>query len=427
MHHATKASPYQYGSFPETAEKFFEEFNTLRKRFNNMKPELEVTVRDPEHDIEGFVVVWNTKICKGGPFDRNGKGIGKGGTRILEGLHLEDIGRLAKSMCEKNAAAGLPLGGAKSGLNFNADHPDYEEKYRRFVRLVKDSGILAEDGGVFGGFGYDVGGRPPYNAKWACDELGSFKSFTGKPVEDGGTDYDKQGIAGLGVAAAAKTLLEHKRLEIQKSTFAVQGTGAMGTAVIKHFSDYGGQLKALSDPRYDGTWIFNKLASAKIIDALFNQKTKDVQALLKKEATHLSADSGDVLFEDVDVVFPCAIEDVISVENVEKIKTKFVCEGANDPTTDVAHDILFRKGIIVIPDIIANPGGGIAAYVELVSEYEEDKENLVQKAKDKTIQKVQRNVSDLLNAVDRLDVRPDLVADYMAYRNIFYGIPDDLS
>ena len=169
-----------------------------------MQPALEMTFTDPDMDVEGFVVVWNTAISKRGPLFTDGKGCGKGGTRIKQGLSLDDVKRLARAMAEKNAAAGLPLGGAKSGLNADPDAPDYEVKWKRFVSLVQEKGILKEDGGVFGGFGYDIGGKPPLNALWTIDELGSGKSFTGKPVDLGGTDYDKIGIAGLGVAVAGK-------------------------------------------------------------------------------------------------------------------------------------------------------------------------------------------------------------------------------
>ncbi len=410
-----------------TANDFHTEFTELKQRFMMMEAELELTIRDPQHGIEGFVVVWNTKICEGGPFDRNGVGIGKGGTRILPDLKLSDIKRLARAMAEKNAAAGLPLGGAKSGLVADCNAEDYEEKCRRFYKRVQDSGILAEDGGMFGGFGYDVGCKPPLNAKWACEELKTYNSFTGKAVEDGGTDYDRQGIAGLGVATAAKNLIEHRKQDIENIRFAVQGLGAMGAAVAQYFTAYGGKLHVLSDPKYNGTWVFENNASQDLIDALFQQNQETAQSLLSKEGTHISKDPQDALYEDVDVIFPCALEDTLTRENAHKVKAPFICEGANNPTTDDAHEILFANGQIVIPDIIANPGGIIAAYVELsldiTPEENAKTRGKVNAAKDETIRRISANTIELLNMLDRLNVRPDLIGDYMAYRNIFYGIP----
>ena len=229
---------------------FLLELKLLKERFDLMQPILEIVVQDSEMGVEGFVVVWNTAISRNGPLFDNGSGCGKGGTRIKKDLSIDDVKRLARAMAKKNAAAGLPLGGAKAGLNADPDAPDYEKKWKRFVRLVKNEGILKEDGGVFGGFGYDIGGKPPLNALWTIDELGSGKSFTGKPVDLGGTDYDKIGIAGLGVAVAAKTLLEEEGYNSTGATYAVQGVGAMGSAVVRYFDEMGGVLKSVSDPKY---------------------------------------------------------------------------------------------------------------------------------------------------------------------------------
>lgn len=406
---------------PQTKEEFLKLYDSLKESFTNMKPELEVTVRDPDMDVEGFVVVWNTKISHGGPLH----GCGKGGTRIKDGLTLDEIKRLSCSMAEKNAAAGLPLGGAKSGLNADPKADDYEQKYRRFAKLCEP--YLRENGGIFGGFGYDIGGIPPKNAIWACDELGTLGSFTGKPVDMGGTDYDKEGIAGLGVAVAGHTLLSINNIETGNATFAVQGLGAMGAAVVRYFSEYGGKLKALADPVYGGSWLFNDVASDEMIDAISSQDRTTVSGLLEKEASLIADNSQDALYAEVDIIFPCAIEDVLTKDNAAKVKAKFVSEGANNPTTDEAHQILFDNGVMVVPDIIANPGGIIAAFVELsssVSAEENAKTRAkVTEAKDMTRGKVAENVAELFDLVRELGVRPDLIGDYMAWRNIIHGLP----
>src|SRR6478736_2351606 len=182
-------------------EAFRAELKRLQALFETMPPELEVTVRDPALGVEGYVVVWNTGISAGGPLERSGKG----GTRITPTVTLEEVKMLARTMALKNAAAGLPLGGAKSGLKLDPSTAGFERQYRRFVRLCAP--FLHENGGPFGGFGFDIGARPEH-ALWACDELGSTRSFTGKPLHMGGTDYDREGIAGLGVAVAGATVLE---------------------------------------------------------------------------------------------------------------------------------------------------------------------------------------------------------------------------
>jgi len=410
----------------KTQSDFFREIHDLKVRFAKMEPELEVTIRDPDMGVTGYVVVWNTGICKGGYFGENGSGVGKGGTRILPNLELDDIKRLARAMAEKNAAAGLPLGGAKSGMAYDQNSPDYEQKYRRFVKLVQNSGILSENGGIFGGFGYDVGCIPPLNAQWACDELGSTASFTGKPVELGGTDYDREGIAGLGVATAAKTLFEHKKLPLENVHFSVQGLGAMGAAVAHYFSSYGAKLYCLSDPKYGGTWEIENGAPPELISALFAQDTDKAKSLLESKATLISDDSQNALYANVDIIFPCAMEDVLTQDNAHKVLAPYICEGANNPTTDEAHTILFESGKIAIPDIIANAGGIIAAYVELTSDITNEEnqktKGKVEEAKMETINRVSANTKTLLDIVETLDVQPNLAGDYIAYRNIFYGI-----
>src|SRR5215471_4588977 len=94
---------------------FRADLDALRKHFDSMQPELEVTVRDPALGVEGYVVVWNTSISAGGPLP----GCGKGGTRITPKVSLDEIRMLARTMALKYAAAGLPLGGAKSGLKLD--------------------------------------------------------------------------------------------------------------------------------------------------------------------------------------------------------------------------------------------------------------------------------------------------------------------
>ena len=387
---------------------FHSELERLKNDFDSIEPVLELTVKDDSMDVEGFVVVWNTSIAKSGPLFENQKGCGKGGTRIKDGLTLEEVRRLARAMAEKNAAAGLPLGGAKSGLNANPDAPDYEAKWKRFVRLVKDEGVLYEDGGVFGGFGYDIGGKPPLNALWTIEELGSGRSFTGKPIGKGGTDYDKIGIAGLGVAVAGKTLMELHGQPAQGSTFSVQGVGAMGSAVIRYFSEYGTILKYISDPKYGGTWKFESGGASK---QFIETPTLEI---LQNEAVKISSENEGALFEDVDIIFPCAMEDTITQDNVNRIQAKYMSEGANNPTTGKAHELLFEKGIKVVPDILANPGGIIAAYVEMTS----SSDNKSQEAIDITKKRVASNVEELVTNVKKFNTSPDLVADYMTYKKI---------
>lgn len=397
----------------QTKDEFFSILGELQEQFEALKPELEITLRDPALGVEGYVVVWNTGISCGGPLD----GCGKGGTRLTKNVSLDEVKMLARTMALKNAAAGLPLGGSKSGVKIDAEDPNFEAKYRRFAKMAQP--LLHENGGPFGGFGFDIGGKPEH-VSWICDELGSTRGFTGKPVDMGGTDYDREGIAGLGVATAAKALMEAKGETTQGASFAVQGLGAMGAAVVRYFSDYGGQLKALGDPKYGGTWVFEGHISDELLQALIVQDVEKAKALIEKEGRHIGPETQDVLFENVDVLFPCAIHNVITETNSYDIKARYISEGANQPVTKEAYPMLMEKGISVVPDFLANPGGIIAAFVELTS----DSDDKVQEAKDYTIEKITNNVKRMCELVDQFGVEPIHAGQYLALSNIFHGIQD---
>ena len=386
---------------------FYVELQRLKQHFEAMQPELEVTLRDPALDVEGYVVVWNTGISVGGPLP----GCAKGGTRITPNVSLDEVKMLARTMALKNAAAGLPLGGAKSGLKLDPSAPGFERRYRRFVRLCAP--LLYENGGSFGGFGFDIGARPEH-ALWACDELKSTRCFTGKPVHMGGTDYDREGIAGLGVAVAGGTMLEVKGESPAQASFTVQGMGAMGAAVLRYFSEMGARLAALGDPRYGGTWTFDAPLSTDLHRALVEQDAETAKALLAREGTHVSRDPQEVLYLETDILFPCAVQNVITEHNAPRVQARYVCEGANAPVSEAARTSLHARGVALVPDFIANPGGVIAAFVELTSQSADKAEE----AKSLTRERIAANVRELFAIVERCRAEPQHAGLYMALTNI---------
>ncbi len=386
---------------------FYAELQRLREHFEAMQPELDVTLRDPGLGVEGYVVVWNTGISAGGPLP----GCAKGGTRITPSVSLDEVKMLARTMALKNAAAGLPLGGAKSGLKLDPSAPGFERQYRRFVRMCAP--LLYENGGPFGGFGFDIGARAEH-ALWACDELRSTRCFTGKPAHLGGTDYDRRGIAGLGVAVAGATMLQIKGDSPARANFAVQGVGAMGAAVLRYFSETGARLTALSDPRYEGTWTFDAPPSEDLRRALAEQDGETAKPLLAKEATRVSRDTQEVLYLKTDILFPCAVQNVITEHNAPRIQACYVCEGANGPVTEAARTSLHTRGVDLVPDFIANPGGVIAAFVELTSQAADKAEE----AKSLTREKIAANVRELFAIAQRHQAEPQHAGLYMALAKI---------
>ncbi|MBX7142939.1 MAG: NAD-glutamate dehydrogenase [Oligoflexia bacterium] len=396
-------------------EQFFTELKSLQAKFDALAPELELTVRDPEMGVEGYVVVWTTLAAKGGPLGR----CGKGGTRITTQVSLDEVKMLARIMALKNAAAGLPLGGAKSGLRADPAAPGFEQKYRRFVSLVKPT--LVENGGIFGGFGFDIGGAP-IHAVWACDEMKSTRGFTGKPVEMGGTDYDREGIAGLGVSVAAETMLKFLRCSPKQTSCAIQGLGAMGAAVFRYFGETGANIRFISDPRLGGTFELTSAPTADLRKAVIEQNFERTKALLTEIKAHqLGLD--EVLYQDVSLLFPCAVQGVISAANQARIKAKYIVEGANNPCSEETRSELAKRGVTIIPDFIANPGGIIAAFVEMNSkispaENAKTRKN-VEDAKQLTRDRISENVSRIMQLVSELSIEPQQAGKYLALKNIF--------
>jgi glutamate dehydrogenase/leucine dehydrogenase len=323
-------------------------------------------------------------------------------------------------MALKNAAAGLPIGGAKSGLRADPASPRLEEQYRRFVRQVRP--FLAEFGGVFGGFGLDIGADPAH-ARWVLAELGTTRSFTGKAVELGGSDYDNEGIAGLGVAAAAETILAESSQHPGETTFAVQGLGAMGAAVVRYFGARGGRLAAVSDPRVGGSWTLRNAGDVDLVDAIARRDLERVRGMLPDVADRIDTDPDQVLFADVDVLFPCALQRVITERNVDAVRARLLVEGANGPCEPAAHERLHERRVPVVPDIIANPGGIIAAFVEMTGSDEARERNpttreIVERAKRETEARIPANVREMHRISREFGVSGARAGRYLAYRRV---------
>lgn len=396
-------------------EDFLAHLENMKQRFASMPPVLEVTLRDPAMDVEGYIVVHNTAISLDGPLAGATKqGCGKGGTRISPDVTLADVKMLAHKMALKNAASGLPFGGAKSGLRGDSDSAGFETKYKRFIALAKS--FLHENGGCFGGFGFDIGARR-IHAEWACEVLGSGKNFTGKPPHLGGTDYDREGVAGLGVAVAAQTAVTENNMNMHNIRFAVQGAGAMGAAVIRYFSEMGGQLCSVSDPRLGGHWMFSKPASDGLLHALSSMDFDAAKALLI-ECANCEENLENVLYADCDIIFPCALQDVININNADKIKATMVVEGANSPCALDAYNIFKNNNVLVIPDFMANAGGIIAAYIEMTVEVDNEANARdgvkAMLAKEKTRESISENIRQMMAIMRQYDVMPVEAASYIA-------------
>lgn len=305
-------------------------------------PEKIVVVSDPDIGMQGVLVIDNTA-----------RGIGKGGTRMTPTVDVPEIARLARVMTWKWAAVDLFYGGAKAGIRFDPTSVDKERVLRSFVRKLRNE--VPEEYV----FGLDMG-LTEVDAAIINDELGR-GAAVGTPYELGGIPYDQLGITGHGVAEVVDEIADQQNL--QDSSVAVQGFGAVGHSVAKRLHELGYRVTAVSSVK----------------GALANPDGLDIPALLQERAElgddfvynhpKLAIEPGQELFTQADIVVPAALQNVISTANVGDIKAKLVVEAANLPTDAGAQAALREKGVTVVPDFIANAGGVVSAAFAMESRF----------------------------------------------------------
>lgn len=337
-------------------------------RTDDLGPEKIILGYNRELKFRWVVVVDNTAMGS----------LAKGGTMMAPDLEVELIARKARGMTLKNALAGLPLGGGKSGIVFDPKSPLKEKIVRSFAKDVKqliDAEIYIP--------GMDVGiGEKDIAAM--IDELKNPRAATGARVK-----YDEFGITGFGVVEAIKAAAKIKEMDLAGASAAIQGFGAVGKAAAKFLSELGAKIVAVSDSK-TALLNYNGLDAGKLLAA----KNAGGLNLYESEAEKIKL--GEELFVDADILCLAAKEDVLTEKNADSVKAKIVAEGANMPTTPEAQEILRQKGILVIPDIIANSGGVIAAYCELNNSEKTDEE-IIKIAFDLTQKTISKNTEAVLN------------------------------
>jgi len=304
-------------------------------------PEKVIVLYDPRTRMQGFLVI-----------DNSARGLPKGGVRMSPDVSLKETMRLARTMTWKNAAADLPLGGAKGGVVWDPKSLDREQIIRAYARSLRN---LIPDEYVFG---LDMG-LCENDAALVVDELKNRKASTGKPDFLGGINYDELGLTGYGVVRAMKIACEFAGFEIKRSTLALQGFGAVGRAVARFAHEKKIIIVAVSDI---GGAIYNPDGIE--IGELFKEfeKKKTVANFPKAKKIPL----GEEMTVPCDILAPCAREDLITLEIAKRVEARIIIEGANMPIFPDAQSCLLQKGIWYIPDFIANAGAVIGAYAESI-------------------------------------------------------------
>ncbi len=287
------------------------------------------------------------------------RGPGKGGIRFAETVDEDEVKSLAFWMTIKNAVVNLPYGGAKGGVRVNPKNlseNELEKISRGFIRAIAD--FIGEDVDIPAP---DVGTNPRIMA-WMLDEYEAIKRkhepgvITAKPISLGGSF-----IREISTSLGGFFIMEEaaKNFEIEVKTVAIQGMGNVGGNLAKILHKKGYKVVAVSDSK-GGIYDENGLN----IDEVIQVKKEKGSVIYYEKSEKITNE--ELLELNVDVLVPAAIENVITKENADKIKAKMIVELANGPTTYEAEKILEKKGIIIIPDVLANAGGVVVSYLEWV-------------------------------------------------------------
>jgi glutamate dehydrogenase (NAD(P)+) len=294
------------------------------------------------------------------------RGPSKGGIRYHPDVTLDEVKALAMWMTWKCALMGIPFGGAKGGVVCNPkqmSRTELEKMTRRYT-----SEIINEIGPEKDIPAPDVGTDPSVMA-WIFDTYSMNKGHsvlgvvTGKPLNVGGS------LGRLEATAHGALYILREAAKKQDRSFtgmrvAVQGFGNVGSYLARFVAEDGATVVALSD---SGGGVYNPNGIDVALALAHKQETGRLEGL--KDTETITND--ELLLLDCDVLAPCALEQVITTQNADKIKASIVVEGANGPTTPTADEILEDRGVLVLPDVLANAGGVVVSYFEWVQGLQE--------------------------------------------------------
>jgi glutamate dehydrogenase (NAD(P)+) len=307
------------------------------------------------HVFEGFRVTHNVA-----------RGPAKGGIRYHQDVTLEETKALSMWMTWKCALMGLPFGGAKGGVVVNPKNLSEDERQRMTRRYTTE--IINFIGPEVDIPAPDVGTGPREMA-WIFDTFSMNKGYsvlgvvTGKPLEIGGSLGRVEATA-RGAAFCIREALRKKDEGVAGRRIAIQGFGNVGRNLAVILAEQGAVVVAVSDST----------------GGVYNPDGLDISALVEHKREHGSlhgftgADAmtnDEVLLVECDVLAPCALEQVIRGDNADKIRASIVAEGANGPVTPEADQILEERGVLVLPDVLANAGGVVVSYFEWVQGLQE--------------------------------------------------------
>src|SRR4030042_431405 len=315
--------------------------------YDEFGPEMVVETYDQKTHTKGILVIDNTAL-----------GEGKGGIRMSPYVSVEEVSRLARGMTWKTALANLPFGGAKSGIIFDPKERTAKEKkeaieaFSRAIKQLCPARYIA---------GPDIS-MGEKDMEYFVRVNGSLKSATGKPKKLKGLPHE-YGSTGFGIAHATKIAIDFLKYNIENMSIAIEGYGNVGTFAHRFLEEMGAKIVALADSKgvvYDPDGLPYKLMmsvkqkTGSVINCPINKVSPKRKRLTNAEIFRLP----------VDIIITAAFPDVINKGNVDSVREKMFVDGANISITREAEEKLYKKGVLILPDILASAGGVISSYAE---------------------------------------------------------------
>jgi glutamate dehydrogenase (NAD(P)+)/glutamate dehydrogenase (NADP+) len=344
---------------------------------DELGPAKVVHLYDPSCELRAIVVVHNV-AC----------GPSIGGVRMAVDISTEEVFRLAQAMTLKNAAAGLPHGGGKAGILADAKTADRPRLTRAFARAIRD---LTD---------YIPG--PDMGTDEACmavvqDEIGR---AVGLPRVLGGIPLDEIGATGYGLAQCAEVAAQFCDVNVAGARVAIEGFGNVGRHAARYLEEKGARLVAASD---SAGAVFDPegIPVAKLTEA------KGASGSVTAYSRGKKISRAELFTVPCDVLIPAARPDCIHSDNARAIQARLILQGANIPATAEAEQILYERGVLVVPDFIANAGGVICAAVEYHGGSESE-------ALRQIAEKIRRNTEEVLTRSRQQRIAPRQAAVALA-------------
>ena len=349
----------------------------------------------------------------------------KGGLRYSETVDQDDTEALASLMTYKCAIVNIPFGGAKGGLKINPKNytmPQLREITKAFASKLINKGFISPALNVPAP---DVG-TSEREMEWILETYKTLKPddinyrgcVTGKPLHRGGI-AGRTEATGRGIEEVVREIFRHEDVvkeaglknELKDNEIIVQGFGNVGSNLANHLYNRD-NAKIIAIGEFDG-YLYNKKGID--INALieFFQKNKSIN---NPKLGEFKNNPSELLELDCDILIPAALENAITVDNVDKIKTKLIIEAANGPISFEADQKLFEKGVMIIPDIYVNAGGVVVSYFEWVKDISHIRFGRVEK---------RFQEQKILDIIDLIDKKTNTKTDFDTIKKIIHGADEE--